>query len=108
VLQDLRYAVRALRRSSGFAVTAIVTLALIVALGTSLFATVGVLPGGFVGLNNPWTPSECWFTFAQATGARYPRSSIAPIARRRADVSLDQPRWGRRRASSKGCRGSTD
>ena len=61
-------------------------------LGTRDATIVGVLPKGFVGLNNPWTPSECWFTFAQATGARYPRISVAPIARRRADVSLDQAR----------------
>lgn len=60
--------------------------------GTRDATIIGVLPPAFVGLNNPWTPSECWFTFAQATGAFYPRVSVGPIARLRAGVTLEQAR----------------
>jgi putative ABC transport system permease protein len=61
-------------------------------LGTRDATIIGVLPRSFVGLNNPWTPSECWFTFAQATGAFYPRIAVGPVARLRAGVTMEQAR----------------
>ena len=53
---------------------------------------VGVAPPGFRGVNNPWTPSDVWVTFAQGSGMEYRRFSIAPIARLSPGVTLPQAR----------------
>ena len=51
---------------------------------------VGVMPEGFSGVSDPWTPSQCWVTFAQRFGDLYRRIAVAPIARLKPGVSLKQ------------------
>jgi putative ABC transport system permease protein len=51
---------------------------------------IGVMPAGFSGVSDPWTPSQCWITFAQRFGDHYRRLALAPIARLKPGVSLRQ------------------
>jgi hypothetical protein len=48
---------------------------------------IGVMPAGFVGVSNPWTPSQYWITFAQGSGSDYRRFAVAPIARLKPGVT---------------------
>jgi len=52
------------------------------------FTIVGVTSPEFKGVSDPWTPSEFWITFAQATGKN--RIGFCPIARLKPGVSFQQ------------------
>jgi putative ABC transport system permease protein len=56
------------------------------------FTIVGVARHGFTGVNDPWTPTDIWVTFAQAMGAEYRRYSAVPIARLQPGVTLARAR----------------
>jgi putative ABC transport system permease protein len=63
LLQDLRYAARQLRRNPGFAITAILTLALGIGAGTAVFSVAyGVLidPFPYKNVRTLATPKICW------------------------------------------------
>jgi len=57
--------------------------------GDRIFTVVGVMGPGFAGVSDPWTPTEFWTTLPHSA-ANYPRTTIAPIARLRPGVPLEQ------------------
>src|ERR1700680_2427794 len=85
VLQDLRYAVRQLLRNPGFALTAILTLALGIGIATAVFSVAyGVLidPFPYKDVHTLATPKLCWPELGECGWRAYTPQQFNEIARR--------------------------